>query len=122
MTPFGLDQSKLIPIGMKNAHSTFQRLMNKITRDLNFCATYIDDGVIFSDDWKGHRIYIRKFFERLTSAKMVINLVKSEIAHGHISYLGYIVGQGKVFTRSAKIKAILELPAPTNKRELLRFL
>ena len=35
----------------------FQILMNKVTRGLDFCATYIDDVVIFSDDWKSHLMH-----------------------------------------------------------------
>ena len=37
-------------------------------------------------------------------------------------YLGYVVGQGKVSPANAKIEAIVEFPAPTSRKEVMRFL
>ncbi len=36
----------VMPFGMKNAPSTFQRLMNHIVHGLQSCVIYIDDAVI----------------------------------------------------------------------------
>ena len=50
------------------------------------------------------------------------SLSKSEFAKAKVVYLGHVIGQGQVSPRQAKIKAIVEFPVPSNKRELLRFL
>ena len=44
VTPVGLYQYSVIPVGMKNAPATFHHL----TQDLEGCKGYIDDFVIYS--------------------------------------------------------------------------
>ena len=56
--------------------------------------------MIFSDDWKSLFVQMWKLLERLSSAKLVINLAKCETVQGHVSYLEQIIGQGKIFPRS----------------------
>ena len=54
VTNKGLFECKVMPFGMKNASATFQRLMNIITQELEGCVVYIDDIIIYSDDWFTH--------------------------------------------------------------------
>ena len=75
-TPDGLYQYKVLPFGMKNSPATFQSLINKVIAGLHGCEAYID-VIIYSDTWEEHLQIIRKFFERLTKAKLTINLTKS---------------------------------------------
>ena len=51
ITPFGLFQYEVMPFGMTNAPSTFQRLINYIIRDLEGVYAYLDDIVIVGDTW-----------------------------------------------------------------------
>lgn len=60
--------------------------------------------------------------DALVEAQLVINLPKCELGKGQITYLGHEVGQGKVMPRQAKVRAILELPSPQTRRELMRVL
>lgn len=122
VTPDGLYQYKVMPFGMKNSPATFQRLINKVIAGLHGCEAYIDDIIIYSDTWEEHLQIIRKFFERLTAAKLTINLSKSEFAQAQVTYLGHVVGQGKVKPVDAKISAISEFPRPESKKQLMRFL
>ena len=62
VTPSGLYQYKVMPFGMKNAPATFQRMVNKLVRDIDGCEGYIDDVVIYSDDWSDHIRQIKRFF------------------------------------------------------------
>ena len=96
--------------------------MNHIITELEGCCVYIDDVVIFSDTWEEHISRTRKFFEKLRAAGLVINLAKSELGQAQVTYLGHVVGQGKVFPNTAKTKAIHEFPAPVTRKELMRFL
>ena len=61
VTGDGLFECKVMPFGMKNAAATFQRLMNFITSSLEGCVVYIDDLVVYSDDWETHLKRIRLF-------------------------------------------------------------
>ena len=52
-TPFGKYQFVRMPFGMKNAPSSFQRLMDTVLSGLEECSTaYIDDILIFSKNGK----------------------------------------------------------------------
>ena len=122
VTPDGLYQCKKMPFGMKNAPATFQRMMSQVIAGLENCVVYIDDILVYSDNWEDHLKHLSALFEKLSEANLVINLKKSEFAKATVTYLGHVVGQGHVLPRVAKIEAIQEFPVPTGKRELMRFL
>ena len=122
VTPSGLYQYKVMPFGMKNAPATFQRMVNKLVRDIDGCEGYIDDVVIFSDNWSDHIRQIKRFFQIMLEAKLTINLMKSEFGKATVKYLGHIVGQGQVRPLDAKIQTIVKFPIPTSRKELARFL
>ena len=122
VTPSGLYQYKVMPFGMKNAPATFQRMVNKLVRDIDGCEGYIDDVVIFSDNWSDHIRQIKRFFQIMREAKLTINLMKSEFGKATVKYLGHIVGQGQVRPLDAKIQTIAKFPIPTSRKELARFL
>ena len=100
--------------GMKNAPATFQRMVNKLVRDIDGCEGYIDDVVIFSDNWSDHIRQIERFFQIMREAKLTINLMKSEFGKATVKYLGHIVGQGQVRPLDAKIQTIVKYPIPTS--------
>ena len=90
-TPNGLYQCKVMPFGMKNSPATFQRLVNNVICGLDGCDTYIDDVIIYSDSWSDHLQRIRKFFDRLSKAKLTVNLAKTEFCHASVTCLGHLV-------------------------------
>ena len=121
-TPNGLYQYKVMPFGMKNSPATFQRLVNNVICGLDGCDAYIDDVIIYSDSWSDHLQRIRQFFDRLSKAKLTVNLAKTEFCHATVTFLGHLVGQGQVKPLEAKVNAISEFPVPKCKRQLMRFL
>ena len=65
---------------------------------------------------------MRKIFQWLSKANLTINLVKSEFGCGHVTYLGHIIGQGKVKPVTAKVEAICAFPQPSTKKQVMRSL
>ena len=59
--------------------------------------------ILSHDTWEDHLKIIRSFFERLTEAKLTVNLAKSLFSHAHVTYLGHVVGQGQVKPVDAKV-------------------
>ena len=96
--------------------------MNNVTRGIAGCDAYIDDIVLYSSSWEDHLIQIRSLFARLSDANLTINLSKSVFARAEVTYLGHVVGNGKVKPIQAKIEAIQRFPVPNNRREVMRFL
>ena len=54
VAPDGLYLYKVMPFGMRNAPATFQWLINSAIAEVNGCEAYIDDVIIYNDDWSGH--------------------------------------------------------------------
>ncbi|XP_066983831.1 uncharacterized protein [Macrobrachium rosenbergii] len=122
VTPQGLFQCRVMPFGMKNAAATFQRLMNTLVYGLEGCVVYIDDIVIYSDDWDTHLKRIKALFEVLKKAGLVVNLKKSEFAKAKVVYLGHVVGDGKVTPKQANVEAIEKISVSKCRRDVRKFL
>ena len=73
-----------------------QRMVNKLVQDIDGCEGYIDDVVIYSDNWSDHIHQVKRFFQIMQVAKLTINLMKSEFAKATVKYLAHIVDQGQV--------------------------
>lgn len=93
-----------------------------MTAGLDNTITYLDDVVVYSSSWADHVKHIKLLFERLEAAGLVVNLPKCEIVKGRVAYLGHLVGWGSVMPRAAKVQAILDLPAPQTKWQLMPIL
>ena len=61
VTPDELYQYKVMPFGMKNSPATFQRLINMIITGLDDFKAYIDDAIIYSEEWDQQIKTIRAF-------------------------------------------------------------
>ena len=58
VTRYGLFEYTVLPLGLCNAPSTFQRLMNNIMAEYidNFVLVYLDDILVFSTTEHKHEI------------------------------------------------------------------
>ena len=63
-----------------------------------------------------------KLFEKLSDAKLTVNLCKCEFGKVTVTFPGHVLGQGTVKPVVAKVKAICEFPVPKGKKQLMRFL
>ena len=96
--------------------------MNLITQDLEGCVIYIDDIIIYSDDWATHVNQKRQLFKTLPKADLIINLRKSEIARAKVTCLGHEIGYGKVTPKDINIQAIINFPILQNRKAVRSFL
>jgi len=113
------------PFGLCNAPATFSRLVDKLLKGLeHFCATYLDDIIIFSDTWElGKSICaIWIVFTRIREAGLTLNMKKCEFAVAELDFLGHYVGLGTVQPRQQEVEALLKFPRPTNRKQLQSFL
>ena len=63
---------KVMPFGLKNAGATYQRAATTLLHDLihKEVEIYADDMIVKSKDRKGHKLALRKFFERIRFYKL----------------------------------------------------
>lgn len=113
-----------MPFGLKNAPSTFQRVMDNILRGLQTdqCLVYLDDIIIYSTSLQEHINKLKTVFERLRQANFKIQLDKSEFLRKEVAYLGHVVTPDGVKPNPDKINAILKFPIPRSQKEIKSFL
>ena len=112
-----------MPFGLKNAPATFSRLVAKLLQGLEmFCSAYLDDIIIFSDTWDEHLYHIKQVFDRIRNAGRTLNKRKCEFAAAEFDYLENHVGLCKVEPKRQKVKALLDFPEPSNRKQLQSFL
>ena len=115
-TPFGLHQFKVMPFGLCNAPSTFQRLMELVLAGLQWsiCLVYLDDIIIHSKTVKEHLARLREVFTRLRQAGLKIKPAKCHLMQKSVTYLGHIISEHGVETDPEKTHIIRHWPSPKN--------
>lgn len=113
-----------MPFGLKNAPSTFQRVMDNVLHDLqgNICLVYMDDIIIYSTSLQEHINHIKLVFERLRNANLKIQIDKSQFLQKEVAFLGHIVTPQGIKPNPDKLRAIKEFPLPKTTREIKSFL
>ena len=86
----GLYQFCRMPFGLAGAPASFQRLMDKILRDLPFVSAYIDDILVFSSDPVQHNENLCKVFQQLQEAGLTLRGKKCHIGLSQVTYLGHV--------------------------------
>ena len=112
----------VMPFGLCNAPATFQRLMTKVTNNVPNVVVYIDDLVVYSDSWSDHLLHLDALLSALDNAGLVLNVEKSEFVSAQLVYLGHVIGKGKLAPPAAKCDVIANMPVPSTKKQVRRFL
>ena len=84
---------KVIPFGLKNAGSTYQRMMIRMFKPQLGKSTevYIDNMVVKSKVVSKHVGDLRNIFEILRKHKLCLNTSKCSFGMGSSKFLGYMV-------------------------------
>ncbi|KAH8343594.1 hypothetical protein KR067_003229 [Drosophila pandora] len=86
------------------------------------CYVYIDDIIVFVEDYQSHWNNLRAVFQNLRKAKLHVNLEKTRFLSTQVEFLGYIVTQDGIKANAQKVKAITDMKPPANMKELKSFL
>ncbi len=82
--------------------------MNDVLFDYldDFCTTYLDDILIFSDNKLEHEHHVRKVLKRLRNAGLQIDLKKCEFHITRTKYLGFIISTNGIEVNPDKISIV----------------
>ncbi|XP_075486426.1 uncharacterized protein LOC142526036 [Primulina tabacum] len=113
----------VMPFGLKNAGATYQRAMNTIFHEMigQCLEVYIDDIVVKSKKASDHIGHLRKSFIRMRQHNLKLNPLKCAFGVQAGNFLGFLVHQRGVEVDKNKVKTIMTMMPPKNKKELQRF-
>ena len=114
---------KVMPFGLKNAGSTYQRMMTRMFEPQlgKNIEVYIDDMVVKSKVEYEHVNDLRDIFEILRKHKLRLNAFKCSFGISSGKFLGYIVTHCGIEVNPDQIKAINNLQLPQNPKEVQKL-
>jgi RNase H-like domain found in reverse transcriptase/Reverse transcriptase (RNA-dependent DNA polymerase) len=124
-TNWGLYEPIVMFFGMCNSPATFQAMMNKIFKKEikeDLIIVYMDDILAFSKMIDGLKKIKRIILEKAREYDLYFKAKKCEFRKPKIEYLGLVVKEGKLAMDSAKLKGILDWPAPKTVKEVWSFI
>ena len=123
ITPWGKFCFLRMPFGLRNAPTTFQRLIDTALAGLEaYAVPYIDDILIYSESWEDHLEHVRVVLSKLSEAKLTAKPSKCEWGKQYAQYLGHTVGEGRVSVPEARVESIKHYVRPKTKEQLKSFL
>ena len=123
VTPIGNYHYKVMLFGLKNAGSTYQRMMTKMFEPQlgRNIEVYIDDMVVKSKVVSEHVGDLTNIFGILRKHKLRLNTSKCSFGVGSGKFLGYMVTHRGIEVNPNQIKAINGLQAPRNPKEVQKL-
>ncbi|MCG7877685.1 MAG: RNase H-like domain-containing protein [Candidatus Thiodiazotropha endolucinida] len=123
-TSLGLFQFTVMPFGLANSPSTFERLKEDVLRGLQWeeLLLYMDDIVSPSVSVKEGLQRLRNIFDRLRAANLKLKPSKCSFFQKKIRFLGHIVSESGVATDPEKLSAIKDWPIPRTAKQVKSFL
>ncbi|GFS37719.1 hypothetical protein Acr_00g0053630 [Actinidia rufa] len=122
ITERGLYCYKVMPFGLKNTRATYQRLVNRMFRELigKTMEVYINDMLVKSLKTTDHIAHLEEAFGMLRKHRMVLNPSKCIFGVFLGKFLGFLVTKRGIEANPNQIQALLAMSSPRNIHEILR--
>ena len=115
-TASGLYAWNVLPFGLCNVPSTFERLMERVLAGLR------DDVIAFGKTIKESVDRSEAVLVRLRSAGLKLKPSKCNLFQERVCYLGHVVLSAGIHTDPAKIEAVKDWPTPKTTTQVRSFL
>ncbi|KAG3068028.1 hypothetical protein PI124_g19541 [Phytophthora idaei] len=121
---FGLYERLVIPFGLCNAVPAFERLMENVLVDLKWrtCLVYLDDCVVFSDDFPTNLIRVQQVLERFRVAGFKLKMKKCHWGRDQVGFLGHILTPTGILPDPKKAKTVMNIERPHDLHTVRAFL
>jgi hypothetical protein len=123
-TPFGIFCFVRMPEGLRNAGSTFNRMMklilgNQLGRNV---SAYVDDIIIMSEREKDHIADLTETFDNMRRNGLKLNLEKCIFGIQKGQLLGCMVSKRGIQANPQKIEALRRMQPPSSRKEVQRLI
>ena len=98
----------VMPEGLTNAPTAFQRFMNDVFADMMDInvIVYLDDILVYSNDLSEHKQHVREVLRRLRANGLFAHADKCEFHITSCEYLGYMLSPDGLTMASNKVQII----------------
>ena len=111
-----------MPMGLVNASSTLQRIMDIVLRGAHrYADKLLDDILVWTNDFDEHLTRLADVLDRLRRAGLTLNVGKCHLATDRIKIFGFQVDRGLITPDDEKTKAVSDFPTPKTKKQLASF-
>ena len=121
-TPFGRYQFLRLPFGIASAPEVFQRKCYEVFGDINGVGIYFDDLIITGETEEEHDNNLKNVLERASKYNLKFNKNKVQFKSQKVTFMGQEFSFRGVQPCQSYIKAILDMPLPNNRNDILRLL
>ena len=118
ITPYGRYCFKRLPFGISSASEIFQRRMTETLEGVEGVEASQDDILVAGRTMEEHDEKLKKVLDVIQEAGLKLNLKKCVWRQPEVTFLGHKFSKDGVRPDPAKVKAIVDMPAPTSVHEL----
>ena len=122
ITPFGRFAFRRLPFGISSAPEHFQRRMQTILEGIDGVLCQMDDILVFGTSQVEHDKRLHEVMTRLKRAKMTLNNKKCQFSVHEVKFLGQIINSSGIRPDIEKLRAVMDMPEPTDVSGVRRFL
>ena len=122
VTPDGCYEFLRMPFGMKNSGVTLVRGMRRLLQDMDNVKSFIDDLIVYTEDWDTHLQVLDELLQRLQQAHLVVRPTKCVFGSRSVEFLGHLVGGDCISINEEHLEKIRQAKRPTTKKEVRSFL
>jgi hypothetical protein len=122
-TKYGTYQWRVMPFGLCNAPSTFQRTMDLLLTEFReFMGAYVDDILVHTNTMEEHLSALRMLYVKLRKEKLFASPEKCEFGQPEVEYCGFIVGRLGIRPQPRKLMAVYKWPSLKDPTDVKSFL
>lgn len=122
MTPFGRYRWNRLPFGISSAPELFQKRMVQLFGDIPGVEVYFDDVAVAGETFEEHDKTLAIVLERARKNNVKFNSVKTQYRSDEVKFMGHIMSDGQIRPDQSYVSAILDMPKPKTKSDVLRLL
>ena len=127
-SPFGRYRWLRMPFGISSAPEVFQRNMHQLIEDLDGIEVIADDFLVYGkgnsneEAIADHDKNLQAFLQRCEDCNVVLSADKIQLRQTEVPFIGHVATPHGLKPSPSKVKAIKEMPAPTDVTGVRRFL
>ena len=109
-----------MPYGLANATCTFQKLMEKVLRGIQWkiCLVYLDDVITYSKTVKQHMWNLEQIFDRLRKANLKLHPGKCKFLYKQVKYLGFKISETGTEPSDEKTEVVKAFEPPKTQKQI----